>query len=105
LLSEGVRFGSEELGDSGGVAFVGFCFSEGELREVEDEDGVDERTVKVLGIEEVEKIKVVGTRGLHADKEIIAIGAVRGKRGEEFLEAFRRHCERQGEESLSIHPP
>jgi hypothetical protein len=102
LLSEGVRFSFEEFGNSGGVAFVGFSFSEREFSKVENEDRIDEGTVKVLGIEEVEKIEVIGTRGLHADKELISIEAVRGKRGEEFLESVRRHCEKQGEESLSL---
>lgn len=102
LLSEGVRFNFKELSDSGGVAFVGFCFSEREFSEVENEDGIDECTVQVLGIEEVEKIEVVGARGLHTDKEIIAIGAERGKRGEEVLEAIRRHGKREREERLSL---
>lgn len=97
-----MRFSSKELGDSGGVAFVGFCFPEGELSEVENEDRIDEGTVKVLGIEEIEKIKVVRTRGLHADKEIIPIGTVRRKRGEEVFKAIRRHWERQGKERLSL---
>jgi hypothetical protein len=102
LLSKGVGFDSKEFGNSGGVAFVGFCFSERELSEVEDEDRIDERTVKVLGIEEVEKIEVVGTRGFHADKEIMTIGTVRGKRGEEALEAIRRHGKREREEGRSL---
>jgi hypothetical protein len=102
LLSEGVRFIFEELSDSEGIAFVGFSFSEGELSEVENEDGVDESAVKVLGMEKREKIEMVRTRGLHADKEVIPIGAMRGKRGDEVLESIRRHCERQGEEVLSL---
>jgi hypothetical protein len=45
---------------------------------------------------------MVGTRGLHADKKVIPIGAMRGKKGDEVLESIRRHWERQGEEALSL---
>ena len=101
-MSEGVGFILKELSDSGRVTFVGFRFSEGEFSEVENENGIDKGTFKVLGVEKAEEIEVIGAGRLHADKELVSIGALRGKRGEEFLESIRRHCERQGEESLSL---
>jgi len=62
---------SQEVGNSGRVFFIGFCFSQGEMGEVRDEEGVYEDRRDLMGAEEGKEIDIIRTCGLHTHKDLV----------------------------------
>lgn len=68
---------SEELSDEEGIFSVSFfCFSQGELGEVRDEEWVKGATIEVMRGEEGEEVEVVRARRFHADDEVLGVLAM-----------------------------
>jgi len=87
-LVDSIMVFDEESGDSSGINFIGFSFSEGDgFVEVRDEDRVNEHDSEVVGDEEGEEVDVVVAAGFEAEDDIVSFCHFSEGRLE-FLEVF-----------------
>lgn len=102
LLGKIICMDSQKFSYNGGIFPIGFSFSQGESREIRDEERIKHNGVEVMGVKEREKIYVIGAGGFHCYDDFIGIRACGFNGVKEGIKTFGVHKELRGEERFPV---
>jgi hypothetical protein len=101
-LGQGLGVGPKELGDGGGITLVGLGFTQGELGEVRDGQGIEQPDVKALSLEEREQVQIIRAGRFHSEPKRAERRARQAHGTEEVSESVRGHGKRTGPKDLPL---
>jgi len=102
LLGKIICMDSQKFSYNGGIFPISFSFSQGESREIRDEERIEHNSMEVMGAKKREKIYVVRAGGFHCYNDFRGIRACGFNGVKEGDKTFGIHKELRGKKCFSI---
>jgi len=101
-LLDGALMSEKESGDSKGVFFIGFGFTQGHLSEIRDQQGINNDRIRDFVRQERKEIDMIAACGLHANQDSRKVFTTRGNSFHQFGKAALIHSGREGKTDIAF---